>query len=121
MLLMVIFIVLNNKDLTSLKGGHKVVDGLYNCSGCDLSSLEGCPEFVGGFYCYDNKNLISLEGGPKVVIGWYNCYGCNLEKLDGLAEEIGGALICLEGNKFDKEYVKKFIKDNNIELKGYIR
>ncbi len=105
-----------NKNLTSLKGSPKVVKKEYNFRGCDLRSLEGCPEEVGEFVCLCNMNLMSLEGGPKVVRGEYSCIDCNLEKLDGLAEDICGALLCLEGNKFDRKYVKKFIKDNNILL-----
>jgi len=34
--------------------------------------------------------------------------------LEGLAKRIG-VLKC-GGNKFDKEYVKKFIKENNIKV-----
>ncbi len=110
-----------NKRLKSLICGPKIVKEIYDCSDCDLVSLAGCPEEVGSFFCYNNKNLRSLVGGPKVVRKDYKCYNCGLNNLDGVAKRIGWYLYCLKGNKFNKEYVEMYIKDNGIKLSGKIR
>ena len=47
-------------NLTSLEGCPEVVEGYFNCSYNKLTSLEGCPEVVkGDFYC-NNNNLYEL-------------------------------------------------------------
>lgn len=59
------------------------VDGDFNCSNNNLTSLENMPQFIGGaFYCNDNQ-LTSLKGGPKKVGGVFNCRSNQLRSLDG--------------------------------------
>ena len=49
------------------------VNGNFNCSNNNLTSLEGAPKEVGGScYCYEN-NLTTLEGAPKTVGGNFDC------------------------------------------------
>jgi len=53
--------------LTSLEGGPQTVGGWFSCSNNRLTSLEGSPQTVGrSFYC-DNNRLTSLEGLPKEI------------------------------------------------------
>jgi hypothetical protein len=60
------------------------VNGNFNCSNNYLTSLRGCPEYVGGeFRCNDNL-LTSLEFGPIKVDGDYYCYSNNLTSLEFL-------------------------------------
>lgn len=50
------------------------VNGYFDCSCNELTSLEGCPKIVNGtFYCYGN-NLKSLKGCPEVVSGNFYCH-----------------------------------------------
>ena len=114
-----------NKNLIDLKGGPEEAEEEYNCSNCRLTNLEGAPRKVKVFNCSFNNSIFSkkvglknLIGGPEEVEGEYDCSFCNLESLEGLAKRIG-VLKC-GGNKFDKEYVEKFIKENNIEVKEII-
>lgn len=49
--------------------------GNFNCSNCDLTTLEGCPEIVDGdFNCSFNK-ITSFKGCPKEVKGNFWCSG----------------------------------------------
>ena len=51
------------KNLTSLKGGPKIVKGKFVVDECpNLVSLEGAPHKAGAFECYDCVKLMSLEG-----------------------------------------------------------
>jgi hypothetical protein len=53
----------------------KYISRYFDCSHNQLTSLKGCPAYVGGgFYCYFNK-LTSLDGCPIYVGGsFYCCY-----------------------------------------------
>ena len=45
----------------------------FDCSENKLTTLDGCPKYVGGnFYCYGN-NLTTVEGCPKYVGGDLVC------------------------------------------------
>jgi len=59
------------------------VNGWFNCSLNNLTSLENCPKIVNGnFYCSWNK-LTSLEGAPQKVDRHFICHSndVNLLKL----------------------------------------
>ena len=82
-------------DLTSLEGAPKIVKKTFHCVDCNsLTSLEGAPEKVGrDFNCNDCNSLISLEGAPKEVEGVFNCSGCkSLTSLAGIPKKIGGKI-----------------------------
>ena len=67
------------------------------CSNCrSLTSLEGAPKVVGGFFMCENcVSLISLEGAPKIVGGIFSCVGCKLlTSLEGAPEEVGSHFLC---------------------------
>jgi hypothetical protein len=73
-----------NKDLTSLEGCPKIVNGNFYCDHNKLTSLKGCPEEVKGrFYC-SNNNLTSLEGSPKKINKGFYCHNNNIASLDSL-------------------------------------
>jgi hypothetical protein len=70
------------------------VSGSFNCSGNQLTSLEGAPQEVGEiFSCYRNK-LTSLGGAPHRVGGEFNCHHNNLTSLKGAPSEVGGNFDC---------------------------
>jgi hypothetical protein len=82
---------LSNKDLTELPIEFDVVDGNFNISGNKITSLDGCPKYVGGdFNCGDNSNLRTLTGGPEEVKGDFNCSFTGIDTLVGGPEEVGG-------------------------------
>ena len=47
------------------------VTGHFICSNCELTSLRGVPDFVGGSFDCTHNNLTTLKGGPKIVKGNY--------------------------------------------------
>ena len=82
------------RNLTKIPFKFGKVTGDFDCSGNQLTSLEGCPKEVGGnFICREN-NFKDLIGGPQEVGGDYVCYHNKLESLEGCAGDIGGDLGC---------------------------
>ena len=65
-------------QITSLEGSPREVQGFFDCSYCQsLTSLEGSPDFVrDSFYCTGNSKLKSLKGGPKHVGEGFYCRDC---------------------------------------------
>jgi hypothetical protein len=65
-------------QISSLEGSPREVQGFFDCSYCpNLTSLEGAPDYVrDSFYCTGNSKLKSLKGGPKMVDGGFYCADC---------------------------------------------
>ena len=80
---------LTHNDLTSLKGCPEIVKGEFDCDENQLTSLEYCPKEVGGtFRCDDNK-ITSLEHCPQIIkVGFY-CSNNELTSLKYCPKEIG--------------------------------
>lgn len=51
----------------------KNINGTFDCSDLNLTSLEGAPEIVKGDFLCNNNKLTSLKGAPKQVDGNFNC------------------------------------------------
>ena len=83
------------KELDSLEGSPREVDGNFGCDFNNLYSLKGAPKIVKGhFSCYTN-NLTSLEGAPKEVHGNFDCSNnIKLESLEGAPELVTGNFDC---------------------------
>lgn len=61
-------LTITNSHLKTLKGCTPVVDGIFDCSLNDLTSLEGSPQKVKSFKCQGN-NLASLKGvSPNISL-----------------------------------------------------
>jgi hypothetical protein len=70
------------------------VSGNFSCHGNKLTTLEGCPNYVGDyFFCSGNK-LTSLEGCPNYIDGDFYCYKNNLTTLEGCPIYVGGKFYC---------------------------
>jgi len=78
------------KYLTKLPLKFGKVSGNFNCSGNNLTTLEGCPQSVGIYFCYDHNKLISLEGCPKSIGGDLFLTNNNLKDLYGFPEFFNG-------------------------------
>lgn len=77
------------KNLKSLEGSPKKVNGSFSCSYCDsLTNLIGAPEEVNDFYCSHCKNLKSLEGSPKNCINFICTFCYSLTNLIGAPEYV---------------------------------
>ena len=97
-------------DIKSLTNGlfkFGTITGNFDCSFGNITTLEGCPDVVFGYFdCSGNNKLENLEHAPKKVTHLFNrsrC--CNLKSLNGLQQsELAGfdcsycnSLISLEG------------------------
>jgi hypothetical protein len=61
----------------------------FDCSRNKLTSLEGCPDWVGGSFNCFNNHLTSLEGCPDYVGGEFHCSWNSLTSLEGCPDEVG--------------------------------
>ena len=87
----------NGCNITSLEGSPKEVGGYFDCSYCNnLKTLEGAPEEVGGYFgCSNCVKLKTLKGAPKKVGGFFSCSSCGkLKSLEGAPEKICERLNC---------------------------
>jgi hypothetical protein len=83
-----------DSKITSLEGAPKEVGGYFYCSDSKITSLEGAPKVVGGnFYCSDTK-ITSLEGAPEKVGGNFSCYNTKITSLEGSPKVVSGNFYC---------------------------
>lgn len=81
--------------VTSLEGGPKYVEGFYRCEDNKLTSLVGAPREVPGKFDAGHNAIKSLVGGPESVGDDYRVVLCPfLTTLEGVAKHIGGDLDC---------------------------
>lgn len=72
---------LYDKSLFKIPLNFGKVTGNFSCAFNNLTSLEGCPRWIGGnFYCHGN-NLESIEG-PEFVGGDFLIDKSIVEKID---------------------------------------
>ena len=114
-----------NKGLTELPLVFNKVSGNFNCGRNNrLTSLKGCPRWVGnGFYC-SNNDLTSLEFSPDYVGGDFWCEYNDLT--DNLCDtEIRGdfytsleqdGLKCYNYNEWRKMYKRKLILNDIFNM-----
>ena len=98
----------SNNNLTSLEGAPQHVGGNFYCSNNHLTSLKGAPQHVErGFYCYNN-HLTSLEGAPQHVGGDFDCSNNHLTSLEGAPQHVGGRFVCSD-NPVSKLVLNKIL------------
>jgi hypothetical protein len=95
---------LGNMEKLPVKFGK--VSGDFDCSMNNLTSLEGCPEYVDSdFFCYGNK-LTTLEYCPKHVGGYFDCRWNKLTSLKGVEKcEIIRNFYCIYNNIPPENYI----------------
>ena len=111
-------------QLTELPLTFNKVTGWFDCGRNNLTSLKGCPRWIGdSFYCSHN-DLTSLEFSPDYVGGSFNC---NWNRLtDNYCDtEIGGSfyttleqdgLTKYNYNEWRKLYKRKKILDDIFNM-----
>ena len=114
---------LSAMDLESLPDLSSItVNGFFYCSNNKLTSLKGCPQYVGGFDCSCNE-IKSLMYGP-VKAAYYCCSLNDLQTLNG-APRTTEFFYCAGNNLTNLQYgpVKSLVYDcsnNNITNLDYI-
>jgi hypothetical protein len=63
-----------NRELTELPLVFNKVTGNFDCDYNNLTSLKGCPRWVGGCFSCNKNQLTSLEFSPDYVGGSFDCY-----------------------------------------------
>jgi hypothetical protein len=96
---------LYNKGLKSIPLNFNIVNGYFNCSINQLTSLKGCPVRVGDyFYCYSNK-LTSLKYSPQYMEnGYFSCRMNKIESLQYCTELIRGNFYCYNNKLTSLKY-----------------
>ena len=84
-----------NVDISDMNLAHipiqfGKVSGYFICGGNIISSLKGCPNYVGNDFNCSHNELITLESGPNYVGGNFYCYDNELTSLKGCPDYIGG-------------------------------
>ena len=49
------------------------ITGYFDCSNNNLTSLKGCPRWIGDYFNCRNNYLHNLEFSPDYVGGWFSC------------------------------------------------
>lgn len=114
---------IDNPNLVELPYKIHKVDGNFSVCGdatiprvMNLKSLKNFPRIVtGNFKINLNHGLTSLEGGPVEVGGYYNCAHCNLKTLDGIAKKIGQYIVAYK-NPLENIDILSDIEFSNIDL-----
>ena len=102
-----------------LKIKLKEVTGDFWCNITNISSLEGAPETVRGYFsCITNPKLTSLKGAPKTVGGYFWCSHTNISSLKGAPKTVVKDFRCNNNPKLTslkgapKTVVKNFYIQN---------
>lgn len=93
-----------------------IVEGFFYCSSNQLTSLKGCPSFVGkSFFCYANQ-LTNLDDAPKVVTDNIDCFNNPIESIKNFKTEFGGIFHHSYelGREAPIEILVPFYKDRNL-------
>ena len=80
---------LYNKGFVELPLRFNKVTGCFDCGYNNLTTLEGCPRWVGGFFYCSRNELTSLEFSPDYVGDYFECTGNDLTN-NYCDTEIGG-------------------------------
>ena len=106
----------SNNNLTSLKGCPEYVGGAFHCSKNKLTTLEYCPKYIGDdFYCSYNK-LTSLKGCPEQVELDFDCNDNRLTSLINAPMKVNGNFV-FGHNPLPKEILDLHI-DHNFLLEN---
>ncbi len=84
----------SSNQLTSLKGAPQSVGGNFNCSANQLTSLEHAPRTVNGNFNCSYNQLSDLRGAPENIRGNFSCWTNHLISLQGAPQHVGGEFNC---------------------------
>lgn len=74
------------------------IDGDFDCSGCNLTTLIGSPDEITGNFICTNNDLTDLRYGPRLVSGNYDVRQSKLHSLEGSPAKIYKNFICSYNN-----------------------
>jgi hypothetical protein len=101
---------LSGRELTEFPLIFNKVMGDFHCGMNNLTSLKGCPRWIGGNFSCSNNRLSSLEFSPEYVGGYFECIDNDL--IDNYCDtEIGGyfyTTLVQDGMIFDYNEVTNY-------------
>ena len=98
-------------NLTTLKGCPKWVGGYFSCTYNKLRDLEYSPDYVGGYFNCSKNELTSLNGSTKKIKKAYDCSYNRLTSLKYGPEWVGGDFNCHNNRLTSLEYCPEYIGD----------
>jgi hypothetical protein len=101
-------VALYNKlgNMTKLPVKFGKVSERFDCHGNGLTTLEGCPSYVGGYFMCHLNNLSTLEGCPKYVGSYFDCENSSVSTLKGIEKcEILGDFYCRKNKIPPENYI----------------
>ncbi len=69
---------LSGRELTEFPLIFNKVMGDFHCGMNNLTSLKGCPRWIGGYFICSNNDLTSLKFSPEYVGLWVDCFNNDL-------------------------------------------
>jgi hypothetical protein len=78
-----------------------------------LTTLKGCPHTVEGNFSCENNLLTTLDYAPKKVEGFFNCNGNKLKNLIGIPK-VGGKISCAHNGLVSLEGLNEKIYDLDL-------
>jgi len=115
------FLCIGNK-LTNLLYSPKIIEGIFDISSNNLTTLEGCPNVISGSFNIFGNKLKSLSDGPDVVDGYYNCAYNELTTLEGCPTIVYDTFDCYHNHITDLSTINgKLInqKKSHSDFVGY--
>ncbi len=111
-------LIIENLELTSLKGCPKTIKGYFDCKDNNLlTTLEFFPKVLGSSFSCENNRISSLKGLPKIIDGDFDCSNNLLKDLKYCPKIIKGHFH-FNGNP-DLKNVKEQIIKYQIKAKYY--
>ena len=86
------------------------VTGWFDCSNNNLTTLKGCPRWVGGSFSCQYNQLTSLEFSPDYVGGYFNCINNKLTNNYCDTEILGDFYTSLKQDGLTNDNYKEFQK-----------
>ena len=100
-----------DKKLKEIPLNFNKVTGNFSCSYNNLTSLEGCPKWVGGdFSCHYNK-LLDIDCGIQMVDGNFYCQNNKITTLKGSPKSVG-SFFCYKNKITNLKGCPKYITDD---------
>ncbi len=85
----------------------------------ELRTLKGAPRIINGTFDVSDTGIVSLEGGPNTVNGNYVCSDCpNLSSIFGAPTTLKGQFISQDNDAITKAMVDNYKRTNNLKWLG---
>jgi hypothetical protein len=87
------------------------VTGSFLCNGGRLTTLEGCPSYVGDNFDCSNNMLTSLEHAPTHVVKHYRCSDNKITSLEHAPKRVDGYFNCSKNQLTNLTHAPEWVQD----------